>query len=233
MGDLRHNKFDQPTGSFPRKVYISIAYCVIGIFLTLASFALLVRISSNLFISLLALTILLGIFSIVAIMKGIDPIVTIFLISLGLAFLSFSYQSFGPERKAFGTECQPIRDCFRPVLVGGFPVRYIIDVPGISVQNDLGFEDDFRIWSFIADVCFYICLMSLIYRIFGPIYILIRKSRQANQSLERTRDSTGLAKRGCMIGEHRGLLPGRTPGSTTAQSRYARKWKYCSLYIRR
>jgi len=186
LGDLEYNKFDQPTSSFPRKAYISIAYCVIGVLLTLTSFVVLVRISSNLFISLLALTILLGIFSIIAIMKGIDPIVAIFLVSLGLAFLSFGYQSFGPERKVFGTECQPIRDCFRPVLGGGFPVQYIIDVPGISVQNSLSLEDDFRIWSFIADVCFYICIMSLIYRVFGPIYMWIRKSNlgRANHSLE-------------------------------------------------
>jgi hypothetical protein len=186
VGDHQRNNFDQSTNFVPRRVYISISYCLIGIFLTVASLTILIRSSYNFSILLLVFTLLFGLFVTIATLKRINPIVTIFLIGLGLALLSFAYQSFGPERRMFGTECQPIRDCFRPVLGGGFPVQYVIDVPGITYQNILSFEDDFRVWPFIADVCFYICLMSLIYRVIGVIYIRIRKPKlgRANQSLE-------------------------------------------------
>jgi hypothetical protein len=99
---------------------------------------------------------------IAAVLLKASSILTIFLAGLGLAILSFAYQPLGPENKTVGTECQPIEDCYRPVRGGGFPAQYVIDNPGITYWGRLGFEDEFRMWALIVDVCAYICGIQLV-----------------------------------------------------------------------
>jgi len=94
-----------------------------------------------------------------------DPNITVALIGLGLACLSFVYQPLGPEIRKFGTECVPIEDCYIPVRGAGLPVQYMIDQPGITHMDWLGFEDEFRLWAFVQDVIFYIALGQFAYRL--------------------------------------------------------------------
>lgn len=96
-----------------------------------------------------------------------SEIVTVTLAGFGLAILSFAYQPIGPESRIVGTECQQFSDCYDPVRGGGFPVQYMIDAPGITHWGALGFEDEFRFWHFVADLCFYICLVLIVRWISG------------------------------------------------------------------
>lgn len=96
-----------------------------------------------------------------ALLVKANSAIPIVLAGLGLTILSFAYQSLGPEFNLSGTECRVIRECFDPVRGGGFPVQYVIDIPGITYWDVLGFEDEFRPLAFVADVCFYICLLTL------------------------------------------------------------------------
>lgn len=82
------------------------------------------------------------------------------LIGLALAIVcslaSVGYQQIGPIEGFVGTECgDPQHKCVAPVLNGGFPVPYLIDVPTIAVPDQLNADDDFRVWAFVADVAFY------------------------------------------------------------------------------
>ncbi len=45
--------------------------------------------------------------------------------------------------------------CPKPVLNGGWPAPFAFDRPGISVEDKIGFEDDFRLPPFIASLAFY------------------------------------------------------------------------------
>lgn len=50
--------------------------------------------------------------------------------------------------------------CPKPKLNGGWPAPYLFDRPGTSIEWQLGFfEDDFRLWPFVADVSFYLLLL--------------------------------------------------------------------------
>jgi hypothetical protein len=46
-------------------------------------------------------------------------------------------------------------------LKGGFPVAYLFDNPGISVEHALALEDEFRVGAFLLDVAIYFALTLL------------------------------------------------------------------------
>jgi hypothetical protein len=102
-----------------------------------------------------------------ALLLKINPNLTVALIGLGLTCLSFFYQPHRPEIKKFGTECVPIEDCYLAVRGAGFPAQYLIDKPGITQMDWLGFEDEFRLWAFALDVIFYVALGQILYRLIG------------------------------------------------------------------
>jgi hypothetical protein len=53
--------------------------------------------------------------------------------------------------------------CYKPVLKGGFPVAYLFDAPGISVERQLGFfEDNLSVGALVLDVAFYFAIVLLI-----------------------------------------------------------------------
>jgi hypothetical protein len=159
--------FDKTSNLSHRTRYVARASFLIGLFLAIAALMILVLFSYNVPFIFLMLVFLLSIamFFTAAALRKTVPILMVVLIGLGLAVLSFAYQPLGPESKMVGTECRPIRDCFLPVRGGGFPVQYVIDNPGITFWGVLGFEDEFRLWPFLADTCFYICMTELIRRI--------------------------------------------------------------------
>src|SRR5688572_17259458 len=106
-------------------------------------------------------------------MLKINPVITVAFIAVCLACASFFYQQPGPEVGKFGTECVPIKDCYRAVLGGGFPMQYVIDIPGITYQDRLYIEDEFRVWPFILDVIFYFALGQIASR------LVLNRSRTA------------------------------------------------------
>lgn len=79
-----------------------------------------------------------------------------------LTIRSVDIERTGPELAAYGNMCGPSHSapCNEPVLNAGFPVGYLFDNPGISVERDLSLpEDDFRIGAFLLDVAIYVALI--------------------------------------------------------------------------
>ncbi len=85
-------------------------------------------------------------------------------LAVALALLSVRVQRRGPEQAAYGNVCGPTGDdlCYRPVLKGGFPVAYLFDTPGVSVENQLAFvEDDFEPLPFALDAALFFAAVTL------------------------------------------------------------------------
>lgn len=61
-----------------------------------------------------------------------------------LTLLSVRIERIGPELVQYGNLCGPtgMDPCYKPVLKGGFPVAYLVDAPGISVERQLAFFED-------------------------------------------------------------------------------------------
>ena len=80
-----------------------------------------------------------------------------------LTFMSVDIERTGPELAEYGNLCGPDHSspCYNPVLKGGFPVAYLFDIQGISVEHQLALEDEFRIGAFSLDVAIYCALVLL------------------------------------------------------------------------
>lgn len=65
-------------------------------------------------------------------------------LALALALASSYVQSEGPELESYGNLCGPAANesCDKPVLKGGFPLAYLFDTQGVSVERQLSFVDD-------------------------------------------------------------------------------------------
>lgn len=53
-------------------------------------------------------------------------------------------------------------ECLRPVKSAGLPFGYIYDVPGISLENSIGIEDDWRWSGFVLNVGTYFAVLSAV-----------------------------------------------------------------------
>jgi len=63
----------------------------------------------------------------------------------------------------FGNLCGPTSDdpCLEPLLKGGYPVAYLFDTPGLSVEHRLSFgEDMFYLGAFTVNSAVYLFLLS-------------------------------------------------------------------------
>jgi hypothetical protein len=81
-----------------------------------------------------------------------------------LTVLSMRIQRTGPEQVVFSNLCGPTSSdlCYRPVLKGGFPVAYLFDAPGVSVEDQLAFgEDNFHPGAFVADMIAYLAIVAI------------------------------------------------------------------------
>lgn len=84
--------------------------------------------------------------------------------AITLALLSVFVERIGPELAAYGNLCGPSTadPCYEPVLKGGFPVAYLFDAPGISVERQLAFvEDKLSAGALVLDIAFYFALVLL------------------------------------------------------------------------
>jgi hypothetical protein len=90
-------------------------------------------------------------------------LVAVALISaITLTLLSVCIERVGPELAAYGNLCgQSAADpCYEPVLKGGFPVAYLFDAPGISVERQLSFgEDKLFVGALVLDIAIYFALI--------------------------------------------------------------------------
>jgi hypothetical protein len=88
--------------------------------------------------------------------------------AIALTFGSAYIERVGPEMAAYGNLCGPSASelCYEPVLKGGFPVAYLFDAPGISVEHQLSFgEDELSIGALLLDIAFYFGLGLLAFRL--------------------------------------------------------------------
>jgi hypothetical protein len=87
-------------------------------------------------------------------------VVLIFFISLVITLASFRVQRFGPEYGYLGSECKP--DCKVMKRNAGWPVPYVYDRMGVSVMDELGVEDEFRLIPFIFDLVIYFVALIVV-----------------------------------------------------------------------
>jgi len=89
-----------------------------------------------------------------------------FIAAIVLALLSALVEQVGPELVQYGDSD------YRPVLKGGFPVAYLFDAPGISVERQLSFlEDKLSLGALILDITIYFALGLL-----GSLVLAHRRS---------------------------------------------------------
>ena len=62
--------------------------------------------------------------------------------------------------------------CYQPALKGGFPLAYLTDVPGVSVEHRLFIgQDDLRVEALAFDIAFYFAAILFV------VWIVSRGSR--------------------------------------------------------
>jgi hypothetical protein len=84
-------------------------------------------------------------------------IMVILFLSFVVALLTGFYQRSSNEIAQWSNLCgkDDYSNCYFPSISGGFPFAFVFDSPGISVQQALGPEDEFRWLPFIIDIWFY------------------------------------------------------------------------------
>jgi len=80
-----------------------------------------------------------------------------------LALLSLQFERVGSELAQYGNLCGPRADdpCYQPVLKAGFPVAFLLDRPGVSVERQLGLEDKVLLGALVLDIGVYFAIVLL------------------------------------------------------------------------
>jgi hypothetical protein len=82
--------------------------------------------------------------------------------AITLALGSVYVERAGPELAAYGNMCGPHADelCLEPVLKDGFPVAYLFDTPGVSIERQLSIgEDRLFVGPLILDIAIYFAIV--------------------------------------------------------------------------
>ena len=88
----------------------------------------------------------------------VSLVILAFVLANVLALLSVLIERTGPELLPYGNMCGPSSSdpCYEPALTGGFPLAYLTDMPGVSVEHRLSFfEDILRPEALTFDIAFY------------------------------------------------------------------------------
>jgi hypothetical protein len=88
-----------------------------------------------------------------------------FALATVLALLSVHIHHTGPELSEYGNLCGPTSSdsCYQPALKGGFPIAYLYDTPGVSVEHQLSLgEDTLHPAALALDVAFYFAAILFI-----------------------------------------------------------------------
>jgi hypothetical protein len=89
------------------------------------------------------------------------------LVSAAVALVSVKVERRGPELVQIGNLCGATHDqpCRQPSLKGGYPLAFLVDTPGVSVENRLFVgEDQFVPLAFIVDWAVCAAALWLLYR---------------------------------------------------------------------
>lgn len=100
-------------------------------------------------------------------MNNIGGVALGLVLATALALISARVQRIGPEQVVYSNLCGPTMNdlCYKPVLKGGFPVAYLFDAPGVSVEDQLAFgEDNVYLGGFALDVVVYFAVIVLGHR---------------------------------------------------------------------
>lgn len=84
------------------------------------------------------------------------------IMAIMLTLLSAYVERIGPEQAVYGNLCGPSSSdfCYKPVLKGGFPIAYLFDAPGVSVERQLAIgEDDLSIGALGVDIAIYFTIV--------------------------------------------------------------------------
>jgi hypothetical protein len=88
------------------------------------------------------------------------------LMAIALTSTSVLYQRQNVILRNAVDRCPNAQHCAIAVLGGGFPLPFLVDKLGISVEGKLALgEDDFRIGAFVGDASIYLGVMLLISRL--------------------------------------------------------------------
>jgi hypothetical protein len=79
------------------------------------------------------------------------------LLGIASAVVTLYVQRFGPEVLVASVYAGPADDEYAPALVGGWPLWWVQDHPGVSVWGVLApiGEDRVRGWAFVADAAIF------------------------------------------------------------------------------
>jgi hypothetical protein len=101
-------------------------------------------------------------------------------VAIILAVLSVSIERIGPEPVEYGNMCGPQGNdpCYKPALKGGFPVPYLFDAPGVSVERKLSFgEDQLSAGALLVDIAVYFVAILLAARVAARLRRRVRMRR--------------------------------------------------------
>ena len=96
------------------------------------------------------------------------------ILAITLAFLSVYIERVGPEMGMVGNLCgsNAADPCYEPLLKGGFPVAYLFDAPGVSVERQLAFgEDRLVAGALLLDIAVYFAIA-----LFAMLFVSHRRS---------------------------------------------------------
>ena len=79
---------------------------------------------------------------------------------------TFYVQRLGPEVASTGLHAHPADEEYAPALVGGWPLWWVRDNPGVSVWGVLApiGEDHIRAWAFWADAALFAAVFALVFQ---------------------------------------------------------------------
>lgn len=109
-------------------------------------------------------------------MKTFRQFLLLAALAIALSVISVFVQRTGPESAQYGNLCGPSSSdpCLEPVLKGGFPVAFLFDQPGVSVEHQLSIgEDTLHIDAFVANTILYFVGVM----IFAYAMTLLRKGK--------------------------------------------------------
>ena len=86
----------------------------------------------------------------------------ILITSLLLTLVSSYYTTYKSVTTSGEGYCGEASPCEVKVIAGGFPVQYLYDTIGVSVEGVLSFEDTLKENLFLVDFSFYFILLSLL-----------------------------------------------------------------------
>ena len=95
--------------------------------------------------------------------RRILGVVVAIVTALGIAGATTAVTTVSSEHAMYGWE-GPVEQNWRPRELGGWPAPFLADSPDTSVPHQLGLEDDFRFWGFVATWSFWYVVVAAIGR---------------------------------------------------------------------